>query len=221
MDNVSFIRYSPHTSESTLTGQAVECYRQVFADGPWHEWKQCPNCKKYWGTKDADLLESWNFQHCDAPLVDFWPKSQVETDLIHEITKEASCWLALSSSRVIGFYWGYPISLGCLEKKLGLILQSELTRNLGQQTQIAYQDEVGVLSEFRGQKIAKSMVKRRLRDFQAQDLQVGVVRTREYPEPSETFLWYQRLGYKTVAKYPNGDGRVILARSLEGLSHLL
>lgn len=217
MKEISFIRYSPHTSERGLTEQVVECYRQVFADGPWHEWKQCPACKKYWGTKDRGLLGNQGFRHCDVPLVDFWSKDQVTADLFHEITKEASCWLALQGSQVIGFCWGYPISLECLEKKLGLTLHTTLDR----QSQIAYQDEVGVLSEFRGQKIAKLMVKHRLSDFLAQDLRVGVVRTREYPEPSETFLWYRRLGYETVAQYPQGDGRVILARNLEGLSALL
>lgn len=217
MKDISFVRYSPHTSESHITAQVVECYRQVFADGPWHEWKQCPVCKKYWGIKDREHLEKSEFSHCEVPLVDFWPTEQVTNDLFHEITKEASCWLALNESRVIGFCWGYPISLGCLEKKLGLTLGSMLTSH-DRQSRIAYQDEVGVLSEFRGQKIAKSMVKHRLLDFLEQDLKVGVVRTREYPEPSETFLWYWNLGYETVAQYPDGDGRVILARNLEGLS---
>lgn len=217
MKGVSFIRYSPRTSEKSLTEQVVECYRQVFADGPWHEWKRCPVCKKYWGIKDRSWLESQSFRHCDVPLVDFWSKDQVTSDLFHEITKEASCWLALKGSQVVGFCWGYPISLGCLEKKLGLVLNISLDR----QSQIAYQDEVGVLFEFRGQKIAKLMVKHRLSDFLAQDLKLGVVRTREYPEPSETFLWYRNLGYEIIAQYPDGDGRVVLARSLEGLYALL
>jgi GNAT superfamily N-acetyltransferase len=221
MKDISFIRYSPHISGSSITSQVVECYRQVFADGPWHEWKQCPKCKKYWGIKDHQELEKSGFQHCNMSLSDFWPREQVTEDLFHEITEESSCWLALYESRVIGFCWGYPITLEYLEKKLGLSLNLTTWTSLGQQIQIAYQDEVGVLSEFRGRKIAKTMVKHRLLDFLAKGLNVGIVRTREYPEPSETFLWYQRLGYETVARYTNGDGRVILARNLEGLSSML
>lgn len=220
MKDISFVRYSPHTSESHITSQVVECYRQVFADGPWHEWKQCPECKKYWGTKDRQELEKSGFCHCRVPLVDFWPTERVTADLFHEITKESSCWLALCESRVIGFCWGYPITLGSLERKLNLSLDPTFRASLGQR-QIAYQDEVGVLSEFRGRKIAKAMVKHRLHDFLAQGLNFGIVRTREYPEPSETFLWYRRLGYEAVAQYPDGDGRVILARNLEGLSSAL
>lgn len=221
MENISFVRYSPHTSKDELTMQVVECYRQVFADKPWNEWKQCPKCKKYWGIRDQILLQSLDFWHCNTAIVDFWPKEQVATDLFHEITEEASCWLAMSRSKVIGFCWGYPIVLSDLEKKLGLKLDSEITRHLGHEQPVAYQDEVGVLSEYRGQKIAKTMIKHRLEDFLSQGLKTGIVRTRQNPKPSETFLWYQKLGYTTIATYPSNDGRVVQGRNFNDLYNLL
>lgn len=221
MKDISFVRYSPHVDESSITSQVVECYRQVFADGPWHEWKQCPRCKKYWGTKDREYLERSGFYHCDIPLVDFWTREKVTADLFHEITRGSSCWLAFCESRVIGFCWGYLITLECLEKKINLPLEPIFSSSFGGHLQVAYQDEVGVISEFRGRKIAKTMVKYRLHDFLSQGLNIGVVRTKEYPEPSETFLWYRRLGYEVIARYPYSDGRVILSRNLEGLSFIL
>jgi len=62
-------------------------------------------------------------------------------------------------------------------------------------------------------KLAKAMVAERLDDFLEMGLEVGVVRTRRYPEASITFLWYtQKLGYRILASYPDNDGRVILGR---------
>ncbi len=218
MGKVAFVRYSPHTSSKELTTKVVECYRQVFADGPWHEWKQCSQCKRYWGLQDFNELLESNFEHCGVSLVDFWSTDQVTKDLFHEIKENASCWLAISGNEVIGFCWGYPVKTENLETKLGVPLDIGFNKT----EVVAYQDEVGVLSAYRGSKIAKTMVTLRLNDFLAQGLEFGIVRTKEYPEPSKTFLWYtKKLGYKVIASYPETDGRVILGRKLCGLKLLL
>ncbi len=218
MDKVSLIRYSPDSNDSLLTAKLVECYRGVFADEPWNEWLKCQRCQKFWGTRDSGLLAATKFRHCDEPLVDFWPRDQVVADIYHEITPKSSCWLAVSGDIVVGFCWGYPITVPDLEEKLGISLNS----NLGTNGLIAYQDEVGVAASHRGKKIAKAMVLRRLCDFLSQNLTVGVVRTRQYPEPSQTFLWYtEKLGYRILVNYPGDDGRVVLGRKLDGLDELL
>lgn len=220
MNSISFVRYSPHNGDNPLTAQLVECYRDVFADRPWYEWLKCPRCQKYWGIKDRGLLASYKFRHCEASLVDFWSREQVISDIYHEITPEASCWLAMDNDRVIGFCWGYPITISNLESKLGLSFGANF--EYGKFNPFAYQDELGVLSAYRGQKIAKAMIVRRLDDFLAQGLNIGIVRTRQGPEPSDTFLWYtEKLGYKILTQYPDNDGRVILGRQLSGLKELL
>ncbi len=147
-------------------------------------------------------------------LVDFWSRQQVACDLQHEIKPEASCWLAMACNKVIGFCWGYPITIATLEAKLGVTFGAEIEYK--GTTLVAYQDEVGVLSAYRGNKVAKIMVSHRLDDFLVQGLQYGIVRTMQYPEPSETFLWYtKKLGYRILANYPSSDGRVILVRELD------
>lgn len=220
MNGLVLVRYSPSNGSSSLTEQLAGCYRDVFADGPWHEWLRCPKCQRYWGVKDREFLDSQNFRHCNVPLVDFWPMEKVIADLYHEITPEASCWLAMDGEAVVGFCWGYPISLSELEEKIGVSLNISLDN--GSSKKIAYQDEVGVLATYRGRKIAKAMVARRLDDFIEKGLQIGIVRTRQYPEPSETFSWYtKKLGYEIIVNYPEDDGRVILARQLAGLKQLL
>jgi len=214
------VRYSPHEGNHLLTAQLIDCYREVFFDEPWNEWLRCPKCRKYWGIKDKNLLASYGFCHCEVPLVDFWPREQVLSDLYHEITPDASCWLAIAEKSVIGFCWGYPVSIADLERKLDISLGHKF--GFAMTEVIAYQDEVGVVSVYRGRKIAKSMVSRRLDDFLAQGMLVGIVRTRQNPEPSQTFLWYtQKLGYQIVATYPSTDGRVVLGRQLAGLKELL
>ena len=220
MESISLIRYLPNSGDHAVTAQLVECYRDVFADGPWHEWLKCSQCQKYWGTKDRGLLASHKYRHCNTSLVDFWPREQVASDLLREITSEASCWLAMSNTSVVGFCLGYPITITNLESKLGISFSTRLEHEATEP--VAYQDEVGVLSAYRGRKIAKAMVARRLDDFLAQGLKVGIVRTRQSPEPSVTFLWYtNKLGYRILADYPGKDGRVVLGRNLDGLKELL
>ncbi|MFA6417355.1 MAG: hypothetical protein WCW61_04145 [Patescibacteria group bacterium] len=209
MKNISFISFSPFTSDPELTAQLVDCYREVFADNPWNEWLKCSVCQKYWGLKDRGFLASIKFCHCGQPLVDFWPRTEVISDLYHEIVPESSCWLALDDKKVVGFCWGYPILAGVLEDKLGIVFCDSL--NIPRDGLIAYQDEIGVLMPYRNQHNAKAMFLNRQEDFLEQRLRFFIVRTRRYPESSATFLWYtQKLGYKILAAYPEEDGRVIL-----------
>ena len=213
LKEVSILRYSPSSENQELTNQLVECYRDVFSTEPWNEWLKCEKCGNYWGIKDENFLAKSNFHHCNIPLIDFWPKEIVLSDLQHEITTHSSCWIALADERVIGFCWGYPIATSDLEEKLGLPIITEIEKHYGEQAVVAYQDEVGVISSYRGRKIAKAMVLYRLNDFLDKKLTIGIVRTRQSPEPSETYLWYKQLGYQTLAKY--SDGRVILGRKLD------
>ncbi len=213
---ISVMKFGGIGRHPQYDAQLIECYRDVFADSPWHEWLKCPKCEMYWGKKDhVTLLES-KFEHCGSPLVDFWPRKDVLEDLTHELSSGSSSWLALDQEKdtVIGFCWGYPMIISHLEDKLGIMFPEQWKS--GREGLIAYQDDVGVLSEYRGQKIAKRMIINRLQDFLAQGLGTGLVRTRKSPEPSTTYLWYtEKLGYDTIASYP--DGRVILARSFDGL----
>ena len=225
--HTDIIRYHPGGEDNLLTGKLVECYREVFADRPWNEFLKCPECEKYWGHKDLSELTANQFRHCGVPLIDFWSREQVLTDIVHEITADASCWLSITSSRsglttgayrVVGFCWGYPITIAELKEKLGI--QFSINGNDRDET-VAYQDEVGVSSPYQGRGIAKSLVHERLKDFLGRGLKFGVVRTRETPEPSVTFSWYtKKLGYEILARYPGDDGRVILGRSLEGLEKM-
>ncbi|MFA5870968.1 MAG: hypothetical protein WC842_03740 [Candidatus Paceibacterota bacterium] len=62
------------------------------------------------------------------------------------------------------------------------------------------------------------MVRARHFNFIDMGAEIGVVRTRKTPEPSNTYLWFKKLGYDTIASYPMSDGRVILAKELNLLT---
>ncbi len=213
---IRYVRFNPHHN-AELFPQLIKCYREVFSEEPWNEWKQCKICKTKWGLNEKPLLQKINFRHCGQPIVDFWPEEVVQKDLLHEITPNASCWLALNNKTVIGFCWGYPISPKNLEKKLKLQgLTEYIYNNFGNTGRIAYHDDLGVLKQYRGMGIAKEMFIRSLQDFSNQRLQIGVGRTKTNP-PAVTYLWFVKIGYKVIAEYNDADGRVILARSLTNL----
>jgi ribosomal protein S18 acetylase RimI-like enzyme len=200
-----------------LFPKLVHCYQNVFADGPWHEWKKCPVCEQYWGKKDQVLLHQMNFSHCGIPLVDYWEKEVVKKNILDAFSHNISCILALHEERVVGFCWGYIISVEELEKYFSLGIAAQIEEKWGRDVKIAYQSELGVDAEFRGQKIAKRMVRARHFNFIDMGAEIGVVRTRKTPEPSNTYLWFKKLGYDTIASYPMSDGRVILAKELNSL----
>jgi hypothetical protein len=224
-ERLTLRRYSPQTSDHQLTAGLIECYRTVFASPPWNEELKCanPRCDAHWGTKDRAALVQLKFMHCDSPVVDHWPRHEVYSDLLNEITSETLCTLAVrNADEVVGFCWGYPIEPEKLEKKLGIPVAASLRRTFGPLTHVGYQDEVGVIAEMRGERVGKALNTARIDDFVRRGLRVAVSRARRTPEPSVTFLWYtSKLGYRVIAEYPERDGRVILARDLKGLRQLL
>lgn len=147
----------------------------------------------------------------------FWSVEQILADMRHEITPAASCWISRAGESVTGFCWGYPVSLRDLETKLGVSLLGTVPDS----ERIAYQDELGVLQEYRNNSVARTLFRLRLEDFLRQGLTYGIVRTLALPQPSVTYLWFtQKLGYEVLVSYPD-DGRVVLGAPLARVAQLL
>ena len=124
--------------------------------------------------------------------------------------------VALNGAEVIGFGLGYGLGAEELEGHLGIEVLPQLAHQGAPPTRVvAYQDDLGVLEGFRNKGIARRLFQERLKIFLSQDLELGIVRTLQDP-PSVTYDWYLRLGYEVIARYP--DGRVIMVRSLQGLT---
>ncbi len=220
-NQVEIIRFHPDRHQH-LIPSLIGCYQEVFAGHPWHELFRCsnPKCKAHWGYVHAADLVQKQFRHHGQLVQEHWPSQVVADEIKARSTPGSSFWLALTGKRVVGFCWGYLTPPEALETELGILFAGELRSTFGHNDNesIAFQNELGMLPEYRGQKKAKEMVRLRLKDFLARGLRMGVVRTREKPEPSVTFSWFTSIGYRIVARYPekNGqqDGRVILARPL-------
>lgn len=213
--DLTYVRFNPKTHRHLLSG-LVDCYRKVFAGAPWNEWKKCGVCKKEWGEDSATELVAMGFLHCGEIVADSWPAAKVEYDLSLQLKARTSCWIAVIRDWVIGFAWGYPI---CPAKLADDLKSPDLVLNLeqmfGPHVEVAYQDDLGVLPEFRGNGISRQLIARRLKDLKDQGLKVGVARVKRDP-PSKTYDMYIRDGFSVVSEYEDGDGRVILARVYEG-----
>lgn len=212
------------SSDSRLIEEVISCYQAVFADPPWSEWKRCGVCGKSWGKEKEGALRELRFMHCGQSLDEFWSREEIAGDIKECFEKNGSFWVGRNRIGAFSFCWGFEITRDELEARLKIPLLAGLRRYCGgdKEFQIAYQSELGVLTEFRGQGHAKNLFKARLEDFLKQGSTVGVVRTREFPQPSVTYSWFtKKLGYQKIASYPEGDGRVILGRSLHGLLELL
>lgn len=213
---ITYFQYYPYQNTELLE-KLVGCYRRVFSEEPWSEWKRCPVCGQKWGREDEGLLTSMHFKHCNELLDDFWSRTKVKEDIFKEVTPQSSCWLALVDSKVVGFSWGYPITPQALEEKLKFPgISAIIEQKFGQIDKVAYQDEIGVVKKFRGRKIAKEMFRRRLQDFRDKQLNVCVARTKVNP-PTVNYLWYTKLGYEVIGEYNDQDQRVILACTIEAL----
>lgn len=218
MPQIEFGRFNPRVSPE-LIDPLVECYREVFSALPWSEWKKCAVCGNKWGIESESELARIQFQHCGSTLCDYWPADEVRHDILHELDGSASCWLAMQGDKIVGFCWGYEVSAEQIETKLKLVgLADRLHAQFGSDARYAYQDEMGVIADLRGHRIASKMFEYRLADFRFQGLTVGVVRTKTLP-PSVTHRWFTRpdYSYQVVGEYNDADGRVVLARKLDDL----
>lgn len=149
---------------SNLVKETVEVYRKVFGGSPWNEGYKCPVCN---GVYALD----YQHRYCPKcgefdcrcgpgakiPLVEFWPTSQVMTDFYSQMKKNgALCLVAVKSQGVIGFTWGYELSVSAdvdehLEAPgLHKIIVGEYF----------YLDEVGVLPGYQKQGIGKKLLEK-------------------------------------------------------------
>jgi len=215
--NIKYLRFHPDDNNDFLN-RLIDCYRQIFMAEPWNEWKKCPICGKKWGISEKKELECRDFKHCGQQVVDFWPKEKVESDIREEIgSSDDFCVIALDNQGVVGFCWGYLIPPEKLEKKTELPgLASTINENFGDLALVSYQDEIGVLTQYRCQNIGNVLHSKLLDFFRRRGLKVTITRTKSNP-PSVAYRWYQRIGYKVIDEYHDTDGRVILASTLEEL----
>ncbi len=216
---VRIIRITKGDLYPALFSSLVKCYQDIFSGEPWNEWRVCSVCGKKFN-RNWELVDGWDSICCGEKLSEYWPESVVKNDILSEITKEGSSfWIAViePSKQVVGFCWGYSIHIDDLALKLGRKDFARKFSNIFPDVKvIAYQDDMGVLPQYRGKNIATLMFHERLQDFLTIGLTVGVVRTKRNP-PSVTYSWFAKLDYKIVDEYEDEDDRVVLVKDLSKL----
>lgn len=222
MDQVRMEPFPSEGGSDEVLASLVECYREVFAEPPWNEWLKCSaGCGAAWGKPRAAELAAARFAHCGRPVTDYWPHAEVVEDLLNELAGGAVCWLAVERSdgraRVVGFTWGSPIASRWdgFEPELQDGLRREFGDTVERDPSVVYQTELGVLASHRNRGLAGTLAERRNQDFLDRGFRIGIAGVRELPEPSVTFLWYRKLGFRVVHRFPAENGRVVIARELE------
>ncbi|OHA88505.1 MAG: hypothetical protein A2741_00395 [Candidatus Zambryskibacteria bacterium RIFCSPHIGHO2_01_FULL_43_27] len=217
-EGISFMRFDLMYHRHLLS-QVVDCYRNVFAEFPWDEWKKCEVCGTKWGISSLEVLSGANYMHCGQEVKDYHSIQRVLEQIQDEVRAETSSWIAMTEyGQVVGFAWAFPITLDALVAKLGRPdLPATISAGWDHQNRIAYLSEIGVLKEFQRRGIATRLAQRRLEEQRDQDLRVGIVRVKRTP-PSVTYTWYSKRGFQLVSEYGDLEDRVILARGLQGLS---
>ena len=171
-------------------------------------------------SSDAELkqiIACYQAVFAGAPWYESWSVQAVQS-LLFKLPKDISCWVALDEEKIVGFCWGYVMSLSDMEKYLKLSIASEFENLFGKNAVIAYQSDMGLLDEYRNQGVARELFSSRQQDFLDQGLEVALVRTRELPEPSVTHSWFlYKEKYQILKRHEASDGRCILAKDLRQL----
>lgn len=233
MREIYFEHFNVHPDAEEFTAAAkplAECYRQVFGnDETWQEGKWCKKCSTPHAFKKWRLADAPNScTDCGGELTDFWPVSQIIDDMRHEFRlPRAVCVVAKTDDgKVIGCCWGYTatadelvshLNHGVAPEAQAAGVKEALAAAFPGEIHFAYQDEIFVLPEYQRMGIGKNISKLRFRALSKAGARVFVLRTKTNP-PSKTYLWFHDAwGYVVVGRYPDADGRVVLAQSIDRL----
>src|SRR3989339_1496300 len=211
--NIVAIKFDPQV-QSDMVLDLVHCYRQVFAEEPWHEWKKCPKCGKKWGIDQINELAEMKFMHCGVLVEDYWPIAGVVEDVNHEIGADASAWLLKDGDQVIGFIWGYMMPLRNLQTKIRVMIHEEVQENHGSHYLVAYLDDMGLSAEYRGRHYAGRLYDLWLNDMKKFGAKLIVTRTQGDPEPTVLYHWFlHKLHYRLLKRYPDSSN-VIMTKEI-------
>lgn len=140
---------------------------------------------------------------------DWWTPSLVKEVLTKYSGDSVTLVLALEDTKVIGFCFGGFVTSKTLASELEFPLPYPHHQLVG------YIKDVGVDINHRERGIAQKMLQTLAASLQQR---VGkgplLARTLGPPNPSVVYLWFPKLGFKTIAEYPKGtlrSGQVILA----------
>lgn len=133
-------------------------YQEVFGGEPWNEGYKCPECQSgiyYPLSTDQKLCPECANSGKSTEMVECWPIEQIISDFKNEMRRpNAVCFVALSQSCVVGFTWGYELTV---DKAVERYLEAPGLSSKICQGQYFYFDEIAVLPGYRGIGIGKTL----------------------------------------------------------------
>lgn len=158
-------------------------------------------------TISADILRQWAECYCDIWKEppwneDFWQPESVVIDFQKEMCNpDAIGFLAIQDNLVVGFTHGY--SVNCQE--LQLIAGNHLLNMIfGTRDRIFYVDELGVMVQYRGNRISLVLTSELIKAVKVSGVTAIILRT-----DTKAYIArhvYEKLGFKELdvhdAKYP-------------------
>lgn len=182
----------------TETVSNIACaYRQAFGHTPWNEGYRCPCCNAHYPLTYIPQ----GCRNCEyrGQLEEYWPHHQVKQDFEVEMKKTgATCFVAEEVSEVVGFAWGYALSM-C--KKTSAYLHAPNLHTVIE-GEIFYLDEIAVIPPYQGKKIGRELMRRII----TQKYPTSILRTLEDSPMQRLAL---SLGWQTVMRI--SKSRIIMS----------
>lgn len=166
----------------------------------------------------ASLIECYKAVFAAPPWnEDWWTDALVEAVIDRYAGSNAKILLAVENGRVIGFAWG--ACWQCSE----LCQELELTLPYPARQRVGYIKDIGVLESHRNQGIARGLLRalHAVIGTACDSQSYLLARTLALPEPSLVYQWFPRLGFGTIARYPEASdrrGQVILGAPIADVS---
>lgn len=108
----STTRIDPFRDHSTVA-EIVSVYQAAFGGDPWNEGYLCPVCDSVLPLNaEANYCPTCAVEGKRIALVEYWPRHKVTKDFYAEMSRrDARCVVAKQDSNVVGFAWGYRITV--------------------------------------------------------------------------------------------------------------
>lgn len=147
---MNIVKIDPFGQSAKVKAIAL-AYQQAFGGEPWNEGYICPVCEKVFARVPS--IETCSV--CGDLVIEYWPIAKIVEDFQREMNKtDALCIVAMEQESVIGFAWGYRVSVDhTLDEHLDAPDVHRLLHG-----DFFYLDECALVPEYQGKGIGTVLV---------------------------------------------------------------
>lgn len=149
------IKKVPNSPEPKTLHNIAYAYQQAFGHAPWNEGYTCSRCS----AKYPLNLNPTECTNCgpNGKIEEYWPQDKIIHDFCREMNRpDAICFVAEDNNNVVGFAWGYMVSM-C--KKTSSRLHAPSLDSIVN-GDVFYLDEIAVIPTYQGRGIGKQMMEK-------------------------------------------------------------